>query len=211
MTRKQIASMLFGGLLAVAAAVGFMGGALVHMAGTAPHSDARLTDTETRILAQVLAHPLPDGGYNVVMPETITVPQWADDPGMPYDAKDFIATGFRKKGVDARALLDRLYEINAKSVRLTLSSAPGDGYVVDDGSYEKYFQFGGGGWERLQREHPQAANRVRLARPAYDEASGLFLAYMRADTRDGGRGAFMLYRNEGGAVKLVDIEHLWDR
>ena len=86
-----------------------------------------------------------DGSVNVVMPETITVPLWADDPGVPYDAKEFIVTGFRKKGLDAGALLDRLYERNTKSVPLALASSPKDGYIVDDGSYAKYFEFGGGG------------------------------------------------------------------
>jgi hypothetical protein len=211
MTKKQIASILFGGLIALLVAVGFVGGALVHMTGTAPHSAERLTDGETRMLAQVAAHRSADGHYNVLMPETITVPLWAHDPGMAFDARDFMVTAFRKQGVDAGVLLDRLYQVNAKSVRLSLSSAPLDGYLVDDGTYDKYFQFGGGGWSKLHEEHGQVASIVRYSRPVYDEATGLFLVYRRTDTASGGSGEFLLYRNGSGTLKQVGAEQLWVR
>lgn len=209
MTKKQIASAVFGGLMAVLVVAGFVGGALVHMAGTAPHSDARLTDTETHILAQVLAQPMPDGAYKVLMPDTATVALWADDPGMAYDGKDFIAAALKKQQADAPALVDRLYEINAKSVRIALASAPQDGYVVDDGSYGKYFQFGGGGWSRLREAHPRVAAIIRVARPVYDEATGLVLVYLRTDRPDGGSGVFRLYRYQGGALTPLAEEKLW--
>lgn len=212
--KKNILSRWAPALVAVAAVVAFMAGSLAHMAGAAPHAAEGLSDAEARMLAQVaaLTHAgggKADGRYDVVMAETIAVPTWADDPGMAYDAKDFIVSGFRKTGADAGALLDRLYQANAKSVHLALPAAQQAGYIVDDGSYAKYFEFGGGGWKRLRQEHSQAANLVRYSRPVYDEATGLFLVYVRADAMEGGRGAFVLYRNENGALKLVDIERLW--
>jgi KaiC/GvpD/RAD55 family RecA-like ATPase len=209
MTKKQLTSALFGALIAVLVVAGFVGGALVHMAGTAPHSDARLTGDETHILALVAAHAAGDGRYDVVMPETATVALWADDPGMAYDGKDFIATALRKKQPGADALVDRLYETNAKSVQLTLASAPGDGYVVDDGSYGKYFQFAGGGWRRLREAHPQVAAIVRFARPVYDEATGRVLVYVRTDTPEGGSGIFHLYSYQNGALTPLAEEKLW--
>lgn len=209
MTRKRIASILFGALLAALAAVGFMGGALVHMAGTAPHSADRLTDAETRMLAQALTHPAADGGYNVVMRDTITVPLWADDPGSAYDARDAMVAAFRKQGVDARALMDRLYALNTKSVQLALASSPGDGYVVDDGSYGRYFEFNGGGMRRLTQEHPQVRNVIRLSRPVYDEASGLFLFYVTSGSLGQGLGSFQVYRLENGAFTPVAAQTLW--
>lgn len=198
-----------GIILALLVAAAFLAGSLAHMAGTAPHSGQALGPAETRMLAQVLVHPFPDGGYNVVSTETITVPLWARDPGLPYDRQPAVIAAFQAKGADAAALVERLYQLNAQSAQIALASAPQDGYIVDDGSYAAYFQAGGGGWQRLQQEHPQAANLVRLARPVYDEASGLFLLYLRSDTLGGGRGVFLLYRNEHGVLKLVDMENLW--
>lgn len=209
MTKKQIASLLFGALIAALVVVGFVGGALVHMAGTAPHSNARLTDAETHILALVAAHGAGDGRYDVVMPETATVALWADDPGMAYDGRDFIATALRKKQPGADALVDRLYELNAKSVQLALASASAAGYVVDDGSYGKYFEFAGGGWHRLREAHPQVAAIVRFARPVYDEATGRALVYVRTETPEGGSGVFRLYRYRNGALTPLAEEKLW--
>lgn len=209
--RKNIAARLVTPAIIVLAAVGFLIGSLAHMAGNSPHEAGQLSAGETRLLAQLALHPSSGGRYDVVMPDSLTVPLWSGNPGMPYDAKDFIVTGFRKAGEDISALVDRLYALNAKSLRLSLTPGPKDGYVVDDGTYAKYFQFGGGGWKALMAAHPQVRAVVRYSRPAYSEASGLFLIYVRTESAGAGSGEFHLYRDTGGTLKLLHTEKLWVR
>ena len=209
--RKNIAARLVMPVIIALAVAGFLIGALAHMAGNSPHEAGELPAAETKLLAQLAVHPSTGGRYDVVMPDSLTVPLWSGNPGMPYDAKDFVVTGFRKAGEDVSAMVDRLYALNAKSLRLPLTPGPQDGYVVDDGTYAKYFEFGGGGWKALMAAHPQVRAVVRYSRPAYSEASGLFLIYVRTESANGGSGEFHLYRDSGGTLKLLHTEKLWVR
>lgn len=206
---KNIASRLAMPVIVALAVVGFLIGSLAHMTGNSPREAGALRPAETRMVAQLAVHPQTGGQYDVVMPETLTVPLWSTNPGMPYDAKDFIDTGFRKAGFDASAMVDRLYALNAKSLRLPLKPGPGDGYIVGDGRYAKYFEFGGGGWKALHAAHPKVRNVVRFSRPAYNRASGLFLIYVRSESAKAGSGEFHLYRDSSGTLKLLDTEKLW--
>lgn len=196
-------------LIIVLAIVGFVIGSLAHMAGTSPHEAGALSPKETALVAQLAVQHQTGGQYDVVMPDTLTVPLWSTNPGMPFDAKDFIDTGFRKAGFDASAMVDRLYALNAKSLDLSLKPQPGDGYIVDDGSYAKYFEFGGGGWKALHAAHPKVRDVVHFSRPAYSKASGWFLIYVRTESAKAGSGEFHLYHDTNGTLKPLHTEKLW--
>lgn len=206
---KNIARRLVMPVIIGLAIVGFLIGSLAHMMGNSPHESGSLSATETGLLAQLAVQQQTAGQYDVVMPDTVTVPLWSPNPGMPYDAKDFIDTGFRKSGHPIADMVDRLYALNAKSLRLTLAPKAGDGYVVDDGSYGKYFDFGGGGWKALLAAHPKVRTIVRFSRPDYNPASGLFLIYVRTASAKGGSGEFHLYHDDNGKLTLLHTEKLW--
>jgi hypothetical protein len=107
-------------------------------------------------------------------------------------------------------LVDRLFERNKKPVRLSIESRPKDGYVVDDGRYQKYFEDGGGGWDEFYKEDPQPWGMTEVMLPVYDQETGLVLVYQ--GTRSGplsGSGNVTLYRYEKGALEELDQVEVW--
>lgn len=175
------------------------------------------TEQESRLIALVLKQNRPESGYLVVSPETSFGHRLAhvnpEDPKSAEKLEEYkkeLAQRLAKKGVPA-ALVLRLLERNRESVRLSLASAPKEGYVLDDGTYRKYFEKeDGGGWRQWYKEHPEARGHTRVSLPAYDEKAGLVLVYIgtQRDYLDG-EGWVILYRYENGALKEVAREMLW--
>ncbi len=210
--KKNVMRVLSGAGIIALAAAGFVLGGLAHLAGSggAASSGEGLSGQENRMLAQVATHPCPDGSYNVVSRDTLTVAQWGGG-GDPRAWIPAATATFKDKGVDASALIERLYEVNSRPARIGFPSSPQEGYIVDDGSYAAYFQPGGGGAQKLQSDHPHAVNILRFSRPAYDEKTGLVLIYAESllIPQDGGRGGFLLFRDENGTLKPMGVHHAW--
>lgn len=189
--------------------------ALVLAASGAWAGDEGATEQENRLIELVLKQNRPDRGYIVVYPETIFDPSpW--DPNNPEYAQK--AAVFQKtlvqrleeKGVPP-ALARRLFERNQNSVRLAIPSSLNDGYIVDDGTYQRYFEKDGpAGWKRWYEEHPEARGYASVSLPVYDETAGLVLVYFAiTQGRLHGAGWVILYRYENGALKELARERLW--
>src|SRR6185436_6078884 len=98
----------------------------------------KATEQENSLLHLVLKRSYPDGGYTVVSPEA----RFSDHPYARTaqaieKSKKHITEHLKTNGVVVAKLVDRLFERNKKAVRLSLESSPKNGYVIDDGKYEK--------------------------------------------------------------------------
>ena len=165
---------------------------------------------DNRILALALTHKYSDGGYTVVSPETglgVTL----RDPQDIAKAKSYIVKGLVVPGVDMAKLVDAFAARNAKSVRLTLKSAPQDGYLVDyEGAYRKYFEEGGGFWDQWYKDHPTAHGSMTVSLPMWDKASGIVLLYVGQQVGPlAGSGFVIAFRYDGTTLKEVKRVMLW--
>jgi hypothetical protein len=168
----------------------------------------RATD-DTAILSQVLRWPNTSGNFCVIGPMTglwPVEPEWA---GEQLIARVRSPEKVKRKHVDH--LLERLMARNKKPARLTLTSSPKDGYLIDyGGKFGKYFRDGGGGWDRWFKENPKAHGSARVSLPAYDPKTGLVLIYMSVtiDGR-GGWGDLILYKYRDGELEELGRVLLW--
>jgi len=189
--------------------------ALALVAAGAWAGDDTSTEQENAYLALVLKHADSEGGYTVVAPQTGLSHVQRGDEQQTRQSKQYIVEQFAKSGAEVSkdavaALVDRLFERNKKSVRLSLKSSPGDGYIIDDGEYEKYFQDGGGGWEKWHKERPQAHGYTTVSIPVYDEKSGLLMLYIGTQSDWlAGAGWVMLFRYENGSLHAIGRVMMW--
>jgi hypothetical protein len=204
--KRKIASALF-----ILVCGGLAVSALMHMMGDAYAPASGLSESENRILAQVLAHRFGDGGYNVVSPKTVVAPLWGNDAGSTEARRQQIVSGLEQKTPAAASMVARLYQRNAASVQLVLKSDPGRGYIVDDGSYEALLKPDGGGWKQWRAQYPKAHGYMRFSRPVYDPATGLFLIYVEGRDADGGIGVVKMMKDDHGAITTVGVVQLWKR
>ncbi len=202
--KRKIASALF-----ILVCGGIAVAALMHMMGDAFPPPNGLGESEQRILAHLLAHRFPKGGYNVVSPATVVAPLWGTDTGSTEARKQTILSALARKNPAAASLVERLYQRNTASVQLTLKSDPEHGYIIDDGSYAGLFQPGGGGWAKWRRAHPKARGYIRFSRPVYDEATGLFLIYIEGRDPVSGIGVVKLMKDDKGTLTTVGVVQLW--
>ncbi len=184
--------------------------ALALAAAGAWAGDDTSTEQENAFLALVLKHSDSQGGYTVVKPETRLSHMDGSDAEQVKQSKKYVTEQLAKSGDDVATLVDRLYERNKKSVRLTLKSSPKDGYIIDDGEYAKYFKQGGGGWEKWHEEKPQAHGFTTVSLPVYDEKSGLLLVYIgtQYDWLEGA-GFVVLFRYEKGSLHAIGRVMMW--
>ena len=130
----------------------------------------RKSPTTDEILSLVLQHSFKDGGFTVVDPDTEVrhLERIAKDMGVIEEMLDLKYYG----------LVEKLFEKNKKSSRLSLKSDPAKGYVIDyDGKFKRYFEKDGGGWEQWYRENPNAHGITSVSLPVFDEKSGTVLVY----------------------------------
>ena len=152
--------------------------------------------------------------YTVVAPQTRFCSFDPIDPNNLIGVKrtkKYIREELKIKGYDASELIDRLFERNKKSVRLSLESSRADGYVVDyEGEYAKYFKEGGGGLKRWYRDHPTAIGWTGISLPAYDPETGIILVYKDTAIGHYGGGGLYIYRYESGELKEIASVALWN-
>jgi hypothetical protein len=163
------------------------------------------------LLSLVLRQSYEDGGYTVVAPQAKISRLHTDDPEEVEHAKRHIQDKIKIEGYDIGKLVDLLFERNKISVRLSLKSSPEDGYVIDyDGKYAKYFQEGGGGWEKWYKENPKAHGWTSVSLPAYDANSNVFLVYVGTQLHWlSGAGWIIAFKYEDGKLKELGHVMLW--
>lgn len=171
---------------------------------------ARPIDDNT-LIALALSGSYEDGGYTVVDPMTNANCLSMNDPQSAKQSKEFIRKRMRFKEHDLTNLIDLLFERNKTPVRLTLASSPKDGFVIDyEGTYEKYFERDGGGWDKWYKENPKAHGFTRISLPAYDLESKLMLICTETQLDwEMGSGWLILYRFENGRLKELTRVLLW--
>jgi hypothetical protein len=202
--KKKIASAVF-----ILVCGGLAVGALMHMMGDAFAPASGLSESENRILAQLLAHRFADGGYNVVSPKTVVAPLWGNDARSTEARRQQIIAVLAPKNPAAASMVARLYHRNAASVELALKSDPQQGYIVDDGSYEALFGPGGGGWKQWREKYPKAHGYIRFSRPVYDPGTGLFLVYVEGRDPVSGIGVVKMMKDDHGTITTVGVVQLW--
>lgn len=150
-----------------------------------------------------------DGGYTLVDPRTVSPADSKDPKGVMGEM--YISEHLQTNGVFVAGLVERLFERNAKPVRLTLKSSPQDGYEIDsDARYEKYFKKHGGGWEKLYKENPKVHSITTVSLPAYDQKTGLVLVYIATSSNWlAGTGCVVLYKYENGKLKELNRVTMW--
>ncbi|MCE5239454.1 hypothetical protein LLH23_13340 [bacterium] len=166
---------------------------------------------DNRILALALTHKYEDGGYTVVNGETGTGVTATNDPKELEQTKQYVIKQLRLPGVDVGKLMDAFAAKNRRAVKLTLPSAPEQGYLIDtEGEYGKYFQQDGGGWERWYKEHPKAHGSTTVSLPVWDKESGTVLLYMGTQSHWlAGAGHLIAYKYDGTTLQEIARVMLW--
>jgi hypothetical protein len=192
---KKLVSLLFV-VLALAAAGAYADGEVS-------------TEPENALLAQVLKHNFNEPGYTVVWPEAEIAHMGGRDAAEIAQSKKYVLEQLRVRDAALPGLVDKLFERNKSPVRLTLKSAQDDGYIIDDGTYAKYFEHGGG-WEKWYADHPAAHGATTVSIPVLDEKSGLLLVYV--GTQRGwleGAGFMLLYRKDKDGLHELARVMMW--
>ena len=157
--------------------------------------------SDETLLQLVLKRAFTNGGYIVVSPQS---------EGVSKECKAQVVKELKVQNGEVGELFDKLVKHNQKPVRLALKSSPKDGYLIDDGKYEKYFQKGGGGWERFYKEHPQAHGMTQVSLPVIDAKTGLVLIYYGNQYQGlAGAGWIILFKYEQGKLVELGRSMLW--
>jgi len=172
------------------------------MLATAGKSLATTNEVSDKTLLQlVLKGKCAGGDYVVVSPQT---------EGVSKESKDQVVKELKVQYGEVGELFDKLVKHNQKPVRLTLKSSLKDGYLMDDGKYEKYFQKDGGGWDRWYKEHPHAHGMTWISLPVFDAKTGLVLIYYGNQYQSlGGEGWIILFEYEQGKLVELGRSMLW--
>jgi len=168
------------------------------------------TNEENAILALVLKRSFRDGGYTIVAADSGLFVGTGNPKETSY-TQDYLRKRLETNGIVVKRLVTDLFERNKKPVRLTLKSAPKDGYVIDyDGKFANYFKEDGGGWEKWYKENPKAHGITTVSLPAYDPKTGLVLLYMGTQVHWlAGSGRVILYSYEKGELKELKRLEMW--
>ena len=168
------------------------------------------------IISLILTGEYEGGGYTIVTPQT-GLPFHLDfsKPEQIQKHGEYIKNSFRQAGYDIDTLVDRLFERNSKSYRLTLDASPENGYIIDyDGRYAYYFSTDNPewerGWQRLREDYPDAHGITTLSLPVYDPATGFVLAYVGwQGDYVWGEGNLILYRYGDGQLRELFRLMVW--
>lgn len=169
------------------------------------------TEEEDKALLLVLEHRFGDSGYTVVAPVTALSHFDSSDIDEITKAKAYIKEKFREEGHEIDTLVDLLFKCNTKVATLGLRSASSKGYIIDaDGRFERYFEEGGGGWEKWREENPNAHGYTHLSRPAIDGDKHLLLIYI-GTVSDwlAGSGWYVLYNYQDGKLTMLVAIMTW--
>ncbi len=161
-------------------------------------AEDKATEEENTILTLVLKRSYTDGGFTVVSPVTTVCNLDSGGGGESANKTKKLADGTSVKR-------------NKAPVRLSLPSAPEQGYLIDyDGKFSNYFKKGGGGWEQWYAENPTAHGSTTVSIPVYDEVTGHVTVCMGTQTGWlAGKGWVILYRYANGQLTEVIRMLLW--
>lgn len=163
------------------------------------------------LLALILKTQFKESGYTIVHPETQLGMGLEEDPAEVAKSKRYVREGLALKDYDPTKLVDALYAANTPPVRLTLPSSRDDGYLVDtDGTFEKYFETDGGGWEKLRSDNPLAAGTTSVSLPVIDKRAGIVLIYIGTQYDwTAGAGHVLAFRLENGQLQKIGEVMMW--
>ena len=165
--------------------------------------ERKSTPTTDEILSLVLQHSFEDGGFTVVDPDTEVrhLERIAKDRGVIEVMLDLKYHG----------LVEKFFEKNKKSSRLSLKSDLSKGYVIDyDGKFRRYLEKDGGGWERWHKENPNAHGMTSVSLPVFDENSGIVLVYRGGQSNwRGGGGSLIAYKYKDGKLEFIKSHRIW--
>jgi hypothetical protein len=165
-------------------------------------------DQDNRLLAQILQEPRDESdGYALVAPQTFNLFGAAADAEAIEQSKRFIKQYIAIEGYDIDPLLDEFFRKNKKTVRLSLPSAPEQGYRIDyEESFEKNFAEGHD-WEKWRADHPEITGHVHVSLPAYDRENEIVLVYLGIlfGPTSGGGQLLALKHNNGKFTKLASL------
>jgi hypothetical protein len=132
-----------------------------------------ITEEDAIILALVLKKSYTDEGYTLVSPET-TLSDVIDvkDPKEVAEGKRYLNEEFHKKGFNVNELVNRFFDRNKISARLTMKSSPRDGYIID---YEK--EKSDDGQINWNTKNQPIHGSTKVSLPVYDSKTGCLLVY----------------------------------
>jgi len=165
--------------------------------------ETKSSPTTDEILSLILQHSFEDVGFTVVDPDTEVrhLERIAKDMGVIEVMLDLKYYG----------LVEKFFEKNKKSSRLSLKSDLSKGYVIDyDGKFRRYFEKDGGGWEQWYKENPIAHGMTCVSLPVFDERSGLVLVYRGGQSnRLAGGGFLIVYKYKDGKLEFIKSHMIW--
>ncbi|MES9878941.1 MAG: hypothetical protein ABW117_17725 [Candidatus Sedimenticola sp. 1PA] len=167
---------------------------VISLLSCASHAQSNAsTAQDDEIIASVIEYLFSGRGYTVVDPVTSTKIFEANRKSGGIRKIEYINKIIQVDGYDLSLLVDRLYRRNIGQALLSIQSAPRLGYLVDyDGEFKRYFEPGGGGWDKWRKESPKARGMTRVSLPAYDEQKGIVLIYVETQL-DWNAGAGYIY------------------
>lgn len=174
-------------------------------------NEPKTSEDDNAIISLVLHRSYEDGRFTVVQPETQFSHVDFSDQERTEQTKAYIKENIHIDGYDIDPLVDKLFDKNRKSVRLTLKSDPSRGYLIDyEGKYDHYFEKGGGGWEKWYEENPKAHGSTTISLPAQDKDKHIVLIYIGTQSHWlAGAGFVIAYRYEEGKLQEVSRVMLW--
>ena len=177
----------------------------------APVGSPAIAPGDNALIALVLKEVAGPGAYTVVSPRTRLGMSDREGAEAIEHTRTFLKNGLRIPGYDPSALVDALIEANRTQQTLTLPSNPEGGFLVDyDGRFARYFESGGGGWERLRSENPGARGQTRISIPVLDKEHHLLLVYVGTQYDWlAGSGHVIAYRLEKGRLREVGSVMMW--
>lgn len=112
---------------------------------------------------------------------------------------------------DVGILFTQLIERNTKPVRVKFARALEKRFVIDkDDTFPKYFQDGGGGWDRWHKDNPKALAYSAVSLPVVDKDRGFVMIYIESKTDERiGRGTIYLLKQEGGKLVRLGYRLVW--
>ncbi len=170
--------------------------------------EARADDQDDAILTKALMLKSKVEGVTAVAPMTYVYGQDSKDLA---STRKYIKERFPVANYDIARLFDTLMEKNRISVRLTLPSSPEKGFIIDyDGTFKKYFEKGGGGWEQWHKDNPTLRGHTTVSLPAYDPETGFVLLYIATQSEPlSGSGYILLYKYSEGNLREISRAMLW--
>jgi hypothetical protein len=192
------------------------GVAIVYLLLAAGNDYPLLSNEDEKALSSVLewwTRKLPsDGTYFVVSPITFDFSQrLREDTPANTKLKDYILQEIQIEGLNFSPLVDQFIERNKKRVHIKIAPALEGKVLLDKtDAFPKYFQDGGGGWEKWYKDNPKARGHCAVSVPVMDKGRELIMVYVELSANDlVGKGTIFLFKREGAKLRALGHAHLW--